>query len=732
VVAGTAPDWGETTAMTFTNRHLDGAFRTAVLLLALALLLLGGARGAWAGMNRFYFASQHDFGAKRGFYLDLENESPDNTLCRLNSLRLIFAVGDGKEWKFLSITPTWETGRTYAVRGSWSNVAGGALFVDGKRAAEELKAGFAAATGPLSYGERPGWASSPAEYAVRPLSLKITVNGKERTVALPMAKPFSLPLYLFEPQARGSLDDLRIPPGAALTVEATFRLEAVPTDLKPLAPFVDAYGQSQYGDWPGKVKADDDLMRAAADETKRYAAWGVAKGYDAYGGYAAGPWKEKATGFYRVTKRDSRWWLISPDGNPTFYTGLCTSPAVDWEKTPVTGREFLFVATPARTGPTGAQLWSRGVWGGDANIDYAAMQSMNLIRKYGTPGWQDKARESLRRRLMAWGFSGQGKWADPVGKTPHVPVLSRSGVPNLAGHPDVFDPAVKTALAAALRRQIEPAKSDAAVLGWSLGNEHDEIITRGEVEEILKKPDPTPAKRALVDHAIEQRYGGNATKLTLAWNLSSSDREVIYKQPLSPPADDLEALRRFYATRYYDFIYKTVKEIDPNHLYLGFWIVPGWWENEEDWRLIAPYCDVIGYDYYSPTFADDRLSRLMRATDKPTLCGEFSFPATYDGARGYGTYDASWVHTDAEAGERYARDIADAAANPYCIGALYFQYRDEPITGRGPGDGSPTLVQGEHYAFGLVDITDRPKWDLVVRVREANLAAVGQRLKPAK
>jgi hypothetical protein len=699
--------------------------------LALALMVLFSGRIAWGASNRFYFASQYDFGAKRGFYLDLENESTGDEPCRLGTLRLIFGVGDGKDWKFLSVTPKWETGRTYTARGTFAQKGGAILLLDGKPMAQEPAAGFTAADGPLTLGERPGWASGPAEYVVRQLSLKITLNGRERTVNVPTPPgPFSLPLYLFEPQTRARVDDLHIPPGAALTVEVAFRLEADPADLKPLAPFVDAYGQSLYGDWRGKVKADEDLTRAAADEAKRYAEWSMPKGYDPYGGYAAAPWKEKATGFYRVTKRGDRWWLISPDGNPTFYTGLCTSPAVDWEKTPMTGREFLFIATPARSGPNGAQLWSRGVWGGDANVDYAALHSMNLIRKYDTPGWQEKARESLKKRLTAWGFAGQGKWSDPVGKTPHVPVLSRGGVPNLAGHPDIFDDSVKATFTAALRRQIEPAKSDPYVLGWSLGNEHDEIITKLEIVEILQKPEPTPAKKALIDYAIEQRYGGNATKLTLAWNASSSDREVLYKQALTVPAGDVEALRRFYADRYYAFIYRTVKQIDPNHLYLGFWIVPGWWEDEEDWRLIAPHCDVIGYDYYSPTFADERLTRLMRETNKPVLCGEFSFPPTYDGARGYGTYDASWVHTEAEAGERYARYVSKAVASPYCIGTLWFQYRDEPITGRGPGDGRPTLVQGEHYAFGLVDITDRPKWDLVTRVRQANLAAVGLRLAP--
>lgn len=62
---------------------------------------------------------------------------------------------------------------------------------------------------------------------------------------------------------------------------------------------------------------------------------------------------------------------------------------------------------------------------------------------------------------------------------------------------------------------------------------------------------------------------------------------------------------------------------------------------------------------------------------------------------------------------------------------LWFQYRDEPITGRGPGAGMQ-LALGEHYAFGMVDTTDRPKWDLVDQVRSANLEATTLRLGKRK
>jgi hypothetical protein len=75
--------------------------------------------------------------------------------------------------------------------------------------------------------------------------------------------------------------------------------------------------------------------------------------------------------------------------------------------------------------------------------------------------------------------------------------------------------------------------------------------------------------------------------------------------------------------------------------------------------------------------------------------------------------------------------MAAAVAEPTTVGTMWFQYRDEPVSGRGPcPDGAANaLVCGEHYAFGVADETDRPKYALVERMRTANLCAGPQRLQ---
>ena len=140
----------------------------------------------------------------------------------------------------------------------------------------------------------------------------------------------------------------------------------------------------------------------------------------------------------------------------------------------------------------------------------------------------------------------------------------------------------------------------------------------------------------------------------------------------------------------------------------------------------ARHCDVVGYDRYALQYADERMLRLLEEADKPTMVGEFNFPADYEGKRGYGSFKVS-TKNETQMGQTYQQWVRDAATNPYCVGLLFFHYRDQPLTGRNLGK-IKSLTGGEHYAFGIVDITDTPKWNLVTQMREANLKAAQWRL----
>lgn len=418
---------------------------------ALALLFGLGSQ-AQAAMHRFWLASQHDWGARRGFYLNFENTSEGEAPCRLETLRLYLGVADGREWRFVSTDVKWETDREYQVAAIISP-QGSELRLDGALVAKN-EGRFAPDPGRLFACHIPGWASGKTDYIILQTSLRICGGeGKPIEISFPGKRARPLPVLIFEPSSERQLE-WRADPARTFSIAVTFEILPYP-DLRSLAPFIDRYGQCRYADWPGKVRSDEDQKRDAREEEGRLGKWGVPRGYDRYGGYRLAGWREKATGFYRVAQRSGFWWLISPEGNPCFFLGICTAPAPSWDQTPTTGRQFLFEWLPPREAPYSA-AWGGNPWGSDPGIEYVAPHTSNLIRKYG-PDWERHSKRLLTRRLRAWGFSGIGKWGG-MEDTPYLPVLSRAGVPNLVKHPDIFDPEIQAKFREALRRQIEPRR----------------------------------------------------------------------------------------------------------------------------------------------------------------------------------------------------------------------------------------------------------------------------------
>jgi hypothetical protein len=261
-----------------------------------------------------------------------------------------------------------------------------------------------------------------------------------------------------------------------------------------------------------------------------------------------------------------------------------------------------------------------------------------------------------------------------------------------------------------------------------VGNEKYEIVTTEEVQAILALGASVPAKQALVNQALSAIYGGSVKALATAWKITASAVTDVYAAKPTPPSQDLETLRQYYEQNYYSTLYQTVKSIDANHLYLGSWTQPD--AHPEDWPIAAAKCDVVGFDYYSLSLENPKPAELIRSTNKPVLLGEFSFPASYGGLRGFGWQEVSrgLTLTDSASGDYYAQWLQDASASPYIVGVEWFEYRDQPISGRGNTDGtgdiSSNLVVGQNHAFGMVDVTDRPKYDLVNKARAANFAAL--------
>jgi hypothetical protein len=98
---------------------------------------------------------------------------------------------------------------------------------------------------------------------------------------------------------------------------------------------------------------------------------------------------------------------------------------------------------------------------------------------------------------------------------------------------------------------------------------------------------------------------------------------------------------------------------------------------------------------------------LTGLTGLPIIIGEFHF-----GTPGRGLSPGlRQTISQEERGVAYRYYVENAVAHPSLIGTHWFQWWDQPSTGRG---------DGENYNIGLVDVTDRPYKELIDAARETH------------
>ncbi|MEI7833363.1 MAG: hypothetical protein WCJ56_09210 [bacterium] len=174
--------------------------------------------------------------------------------------------------------------------------------------------------------------------------------------------------------------------------------------------------------------------------------------------------------------------------------------------------------------------------------------------------------------------------------------------------------------------------------------------------------------------------------------------------------DPTEAER--YAEKYFSTIRRVLKEADPNHLYLGCRFV-----RNMPARIIPEiagrYVDVLSVNAYSLIPLREQFDEWYAAAGKPIQIGEHQF-ALRD-PRGPIT---PWMALTAPERQRAVCGYSEAAAHlPYCIGTHWFQFDDQPGTGR-PSN-------GENMLIGVVDITDTPYPHMVEAFREISARCYG-------
>ncbi len=428
-------------------------------------------------------------------------------------------------------------------------------------------------------------------------------------------------------------------------------------------PLVDEFGQWILDDWPGKAHSLENLETAWTEEEKSLASSSF--DYSQYGGYKST--HAQATGFFRVEKIDNRWWFIDPEGHYFFSTGA--DVMVPWMGTRTADRDGVFAALPpAELKPPSFRPNQGGM---------VSFYTWNLLRRFGAD-WQNAWVDLTLRRMDAWGLNTVANWADPrlgaAKRKPYIVMLRGWGIDNTGylGLPDVYADEFANKVDSAAAEQCAPRKDDPWLLGYFIANEppwpgrENEIVTA-----ILAGP-ANPIQ-------------GEAKKFLAAGDTPARRREFV----------------ELAVERLIKVVSAAIHKHDPNHLNLGLRF--GSRPSEAMLRASRNF-DVFSMNSYGYEVNRAQVDAAYRMTEKPVMIGEFHF-----GTPGRGLA-AGLLQTknQEERGVAYRYYVENAAAHPAIIGLHWFEWIDEPNTGRN---------DGENYNIGMVDVTDRPYQELIAAMK---------------
>lgn len=503
-------------------------------------------------------------------------------------------------------------------------------------------------------------------------------------------------------------------------IRAGGQIEVV--DASTFLPFIDEYGQYIHREWPGKVRSIAGMLTRSQEELEDLRAHTRPQAWNKYGGWAEGP-RLKATGFFRVQKHKGKWWLVDPLGRLFWSHGIDCVHSGD--ATPITDREAYYRGLPAQDSPF-ARFYGQGSWAPhgyySTHTPYKTYDfgRANLLRKYGED-FEAAFADITHRRFESWGVNTIANWSDeriyllrltPYVATIHFEARTLEGSEGYWGKfYDVFDPSFQDNL----RKRLESERGKTADDPWCIGYFVHNELSWGDDASLavaaLASPADQPAKIAFVND-LQVRYE-TIENLNQAWGTNHESWDALLQSRQAPDKDKArEDLEDFYtktAETYFGTIRREVKRVAPKQLYLGCRFA---WVNNRAALAATKFCDVVSYNRYEYSVGGLKLPDNI---DMPIMIGEFHF-----GALDRGMFHTGLRRTESQEdrADKYRSYLESALRNPLIVGTHWFQYKDQPTTGRG---------DGENYQIGFVDICDTPYPEIVQAARDVGYSMYERR-----
>lgn len=388
-------------------------------------------------------------------------------------------------------------------------------------------------------------------------------------------------------------------------------------------------------------------------------------------------------GFWRIARtRDGVWWFLGPDNRTEFLNGVTTVQPELLGRDP---RGTHFVSQDYRPGP------------GDAGLRQWAAATL--------------------RRVRGAGFKSVGAWSNPILHQFDVPMARDLNVWQWVPYGcRLFSPGWRAGADEAIRAQATALRTNRNLLGYYTDNElcwSDWAV--GPRVYFDQLPPDDPNRREVI--GVIRRTWSDLADFNRDWNTTFHDWAEVERHPVLPKSasggyDRLARAWLYHLARaYFQITADLIHKYDPNHLVLGCRYRG--WAPAEVARASRGITDAQSLNYYAADgLLDSRtFATIFGESRQPLIISEYSFHAL-DGRSGdkdRARFPAL-VRDQAARARGYQEMTARLARVPYVIGADWFQWMDEPSSGR--------LCDGEDVNFGIVDVRDRAYDPLTEAVRQ--------------
>ncbi len=396
-------------------------------------------------------------------------------------------------------------------------------------------------------------------------------------------------------------------------------------------------------------------------------------------------------GFWQLARDQSgTWWFISPTGEQEFLNTVTT--VVPYQQ----GRRAL-----------GPHYISR---------DWKGKLTGTLLEGDVTT-WA----KQTRLRVLEAGFKGFGAWCHKAFHdteiNPDTPITRDLNLWlwTVGSGKRVYDPKFEKQIEAAVVAQVPQLKDSKTLVGYFTDNElpwNDDSVGPAAYFDGLSPLDPSRLK---VIETIRTIWP-TVEAFNSDWKTSlGSYRELDSWTALPHHVPGYGLLFNVFIEEvsrdYFETTSRLVRKHDPNHLILGVRykgyalpaVIRGQWG----------YTDAVSINTY---VSDARLDRDLFESlhqdsgGQPVMIGEYSFHALDGRSGNRNTFGfAAQVPDQLARAEGYKLMTERLASVPYIVGADWFQWSDEPPSGR--------IMDGEDVNFGIVDVDDREYDTLVAAIR---------------